>query len=167
MYRYSVGPIVKTHFYSNELNYMFSIQNQEQNANDIPLMIILLLELFWSFALILFVCELDERASIAFSEIDHMVGQFNSYHFSHDMKKMLPIVIAMVSTPFGISAFGSVKCSRETFRKVSRLNETTNHICISFIHHDNWTFFQVINTGFSYFMVLRRFRNWKDFKLTH
>lgn len=90
-------------------------------------MMLLVIELVWSFAVVFFVCELGERASIAFSEMEYMICQFKSYNFPYDMKKMLPIVIALVSTPFEMSAFGSLSCSRETFKKVGQFDKSTIH----------------------------------------
>lgn len=78
-------------------------------------------ELFWSFALIFIACELGERASLAFGEIDHMVDQFNSYYFPSDVKKMLPIFMVMVQKPFRMAVFGGTTCGRDSLKQVSPL----------------------------------------------
>lgn len=103
------------------------------------LIIILIIETFASFALIFVACELGGRVSLgvslgvslAFTEIDYMVGQFNSYNFPPNIKKMLPISRAMVQKPFWFSVFGSITCSRKSFKKVSPFVEViSNNVSI-------------------------------------
>lgn len=79
----------------------------------------LVMEIVCSFGSIFIACELGERASLAFDEIDQMVGQFNLYYFPPNVMKMLPIFLAMVQKTFRIGVFGSIKCGRESFKNVS------------------------------------------------
>lgn len=99
--------------------------NQEQDEYNAALVILLAMELLWTFALIFVVCELGERASLAFREIDCMTGQLNFYDFPYKMKKILPVFMAMVSVPFNMSVFGSLTCGREPFRKVGLFDKST------------------------------------------
>lgn len=80
----------------------------------------LIIEGFFSFALIFIACELGERASLAFKEIDYTVGKFDLYSFPANVKKMLPIFLIVVQEPFNFVVFGSITCSRESFKKVRR-----------------------------------------------
>lgn len=105
-------------------NDFFGFLFQRQHETISLLSIILILETFYSFALIFIACELGERASLAFIEIDYMVGQFNLYNFPTVVKKMLPIFLIVVQEPFSFIVFGSLTVGRESFKKVSLVQST-------------------------------------------
>lgn len=96
------------------------------------LLIVLLLEITWSFALIFIICEFGEKVSQAFEEIEYKFGQFDWYLFPSNICKMLPIFISIANKPVSPAVFGSISCCREAFKNVFK-------------------------NGFSYFMVLREF----------
>ena len=119
---------------------MFSFEKKDQNQNNAVLIILLLLEIFWSLALLFITCELGERAGQRFNEIFHMVDQFNLYYFPNNMKKMLPIVMVMVQKPLRIAVFGSVTCGREAFKNVSLFVKLIYNADIQLIYHEYFSF---------------------------
>lgn len=62
--------------------------------------------------------ELGQRVTDAFNKIEDEIGQFNWYLFPEEMKQMLRLVMIMTQQPVIIECFGSISCSRETFKKV-------------------------------------------------
>lgn len=109
--------------------------------------------LFWSFAFTFTFCEFGQRVNNAFSEIDDAVGQFEWYSFPIENQRMLPTIIIIAQKPVVIECFGEIQCLRCVFKKVcsnSKLDKIQSEIN---------AFFQVTNSGFSYFMMLRQFGN--------
>lgn len=62
-------------------------------------------------------CELGQRTSDAFNKIENEFKQFNWYLFPGKIKQILPLVMIMTQQPVVIKCFGSISCSRETFKK--------------------------------------------------
>lgn len=77
-------------------------------------------------------CELMEKISSEFDDINDAINQFHWYLLPLQIRKMLPIVMMSSQETVGFECFGSFNVSRELFEKL-------------------------VNCGFSYFMVLRRF----------
>lgn len=63
-------------------------------------------------------CELGQRTTNAFEDIDDIICQFDWYLFPIELKRMLPMFVNVAQQPVEIACFGSFKCSRETFKKV-------------------------------------------------
>lgn len=74
---------------------------------------------YWTLGTDFFYCEFGERMSEPFEKIDDAIDQLDWYTFPNEIKRMLPIIIMNVHETVDISAFGSISCSRETFKKVS------------------------------------------------
>lgn len=67
---------------------------------------------------LLIICELGQRGSNAFEDINDIIDQFQWYRFSSEMKRLLPIAFIIVQKPVSVGCFGSVLCDREAFKKV-------------------------------------------------
>lgn len=80
----------------------------------------LIYQMCWSFSMVLIVCELGQRVSNEFSEISHIIEQFEWYLFSVEMQKRLPIIIINAQEAVVIKCFGSIISDRETFKKVCK-----------------------------------------------
>ena len=76
---------------------------------------------FWGTIIVFAACELGQRFSNAFIEIDDLIGQHDWYLFPIDIQQMLPTVIINVQEAIEVKFFGSVACCREQFKKVSLL----------------------------------------------
>lgn len=84
-------------------------------------------EMFWAFGSIFIACELCESVSNAFIEVNDVVNQFDWYLFPIQVKRLLPTIIMNKQQPVNFECFGSIRFSRETFKKVSVLYMYTNH----------------------------------------
>lgn len=116
---------------------------------------ILLCEMFWSFALIFIYCEFGERVSTGFSELNDAINQFNWYTFPIEIQRDLPIVMIFAQEPVVVSGFGNIACVRLTFKSVSAINSWTR--LKSFNSQNVSALFQVVSKGFKRFMMLREF----------
>lgn len=69
--------------------------------------------------MVFFACEIGQRFSNAFDNIDDTIGQFDWYLYPVKIKRMLPTLMINTQQPFEIMCFGSKACTRETCKKVS------------------------------------------------
>lgn len=76
-------------------------------------------ETFWAFGSVFIGCELCERISNAYIEIDDAVNQFDWYLFSPEVKRLLPMMSINTQKPIVFECFGSIRLNRETFKNVS------------------------------------------------
>ena len=83
----------------------------------------------YAFGMVFMICELGQRISNAFEEIDDVIAQFNWYLFSDELKRMLPIILMNTQAPVVFECFGSISCSREAFKKVRETKIQFNQIC--------------------------------------
>lgn len=72
-----------------------------------------------AFGVVFLVCELSQRICDYFNSIDMMIGKWNWYLLPIEIQRILPLILIVVQQPFKFIGFGSVSCSRETFKKVS------------------------------------------------
>lgn len=73
---------------------------------------------FSAFVIALVVCDLGERTNNAHVSVGDMIDQFDWYSFTDDMQRMLPIIFIQAHEPVGFKCYGSITCSRETFKNV-------------------------------------------------
>lgn len=80
--------------------------------------------LLWTLILTFLPCELGERMSSVMFEINESIDQLDWFLFPHGIQKMLPIILLAVQQPVEIKCFGSIACSRDSFKNVRlALNE--------------------------------------------
>lgn len=72
----------------------------------------------YAFGLIFVVCELSQRVTNAFEDLNDVIAEFNWYLFPSKLKKMLPTIMIVAQQPIEFECFGSISCSREAFKKV-------------------------------------------------
>lgn len=77
------------------------------------------LAVFYAFGSLFLVCDLGQRLSNAYDEIDFVINQLDWYQFPDEIRQVWPIIINMVQQSVEIRCFGSVSCNRETLKKVS------------------------------------------------
>lgn len=68
---------------------------------------------------VLICCELNQRSSDAFEQIEFTIDEWHWHLFPIEMQKMLLVIIANAQKPVEFECFGSITCSRTVFRKVS------------------------------------------------
>lgn len=73
---------------------------------------------FYSICVLFATCELDERLSIAYDQMDAEIAQFDWYLFPIEVQQLLPIVIMNAQQPIVLACFGSISVNRETLKKV-------------------------------------------------
>lgn len=71
-----------------------------------------------AFALVFIACELGQKMTDAFEEIDTTIGQIDWYLFPIEIKRMMLTIAANTQQPVTLECFGSIACTREVFRKV-------------------------------------------------
>lgn len=74
-----------------------------------------------AFVPIFLLCELGERLTDRFNQIDNTVLQCNWYKYPKNVRKMLPIIISDTQQSFVFVGLGNIQCSRDAFKNVSHL----------------------------------------------
>lgn len=98
-----------------------------------------------SLLVVFLVCELGQRASDSFTKISYTIDEFDWHLFPYEIQKLLPTILIVTQKLVAQECFGSILCSRNTFKKV--------RIFIFFIN----IYFrsdQLINLLYSYFCSL-------------
>lgn len=67
---------------------------------------------------LLAICELCQRLSDAFEDIEDNFGKLMWYRCPSEVKQTLPIVLNMLQQPMEFKCFGSLTSSRDSFKKV-------------------------------------------------
>lgn len=130
---------------------MFISFLQQDTLNSLEI-IVLSIQMFWSFAGIFGVCEFGQRLSSSFEEINNLYDRFKWYLFPCDVQKMLTMLLIVAQHPVELHVFGSISCCRITLKNVNKIvNIIQSQIAI------NPFFFivQVFNTAYSWFMILQ------------
>lgn len=99
-------------------NQMFLFSLQSNETTDTAILCHLIFRILSSFAVIFMYCEIGQRISNAFDEIDFGIGQLNWHSFPIDTWNILPNIIIAVKKPTVFRAFGTISCDRDTFKKV-------------------------------------------------
>lgn len=72
----------------------------------------------YAFGIVFIACELVQRMTDAFAEINDAIGKLQWYLFPDEFQNMLPFNIQFAERPVDIEFFGSISCSRDVFKKV-------------------------------------------------
>lgn len=94
---------------------------QSQNESSTAMLFQSIFYGFWSLMMVFYACELGQRFSNAFGEIDDKFGQLKSYLLPKDVQKMLPLIQIYAQQSIAVEFFGSMSLSREQFPKVRRM----------------------------------------------
>lgn len=93
---------------------------QSHSSATSPDMILSLVsQIFWSFALISIYCEFGERVSIRFDRSYRAICQFKWYAFPMELKKSLLTVLIVAQQPYELRSFATCSCAREPLKNVS------------------------------------------------
>lgn len=66
-------------------------------------------------------CELGQRITNAFDDIDEvLLVELNWYLFPIEIKKILPTILINTQEVVALHCFGSIVCGRESFKDVSK-----------------------------------------------
>lgn len=69
--------------------------------------------------LMFFTCEIGQRFTELFEEIDYDFERLNWYLFPYKIQRILPTILVGVQKPLVIGYFGVFEACREQFKKVS------------------------------------------------
>lgn len=72
------------------------------------------------------ICELGQRLTDAFAQIADEIENFEWYLFSHEIQRMLPIILIAAQQPIELECFGAVSGIRDTFKRVCHYIRRSN-----------------------------------------
>lgn len=87
---------------------------------DIAILFTAVFYTFCAFGAVFISCEVGQRISNGFEEIEDVTSQYHWYLFPEQLKRMLPMILINLQVPVGIPVFGSFLCSRDTFKRVRK-----------------------------------------------
>lgn len=73
---------------------------------------------FWAFGMVYFACELGQRLSIAYDDVENKVSKLDWYLLPMETQRMLPTLMCNTQKPFKVVCFGGISCERDTFKTV-------------------------------------------------
>lgn len=97
------------------------------------------------FNFVFIACELGQRFSNSFNEINDVFDQLSWYLLPIGIQRLLPITMANIQQPAVIKCFGNIFCSRNQFKKVSSINQFLLNDFIKCWNFIRWSM-QHINT---------------------
>lgn len=139
----------------------FSIsQNFQSNSRNYSMEVLLILgfDACNIFCTVFMCCELGQRISNEFNDINGLIDQFQWYRFPNKIKRILPMTMTMAQKPVSIQCFGGFSCCRDTFKKVCAI--LGYFLCSQFDFDCHYILSKVLKSVYSYFMVLREFIKW-------
>lgn len=80
----------------------------------------------YAFGAVFLMCELGQRGTNAFEEIDNVVKEFEWNLFSHEIQRILPKILIVTQKPVVFECFGSTSALRETFKQVCMVPTSKN-----------------------------------------
>lgn len=113
-----ISYIAESMIFSITLNFCFSVDLQLHHGHVMSALLNAALNGIFGIILVFISCELGQRMGDAFEEIGITIGEFDWYLFPIKIQRMLPMIIADAQQPVEVECFGSIACTRETFRKV-------------------------------------------------
>lgn len=83
----------------------------------------MIIEVIYALSIICIVCELGERMTIAYDEMDCVIQQFSWYLFPIQIQRQLPIVMINAQQSVTLQCFGSIFANRESFKQVYHIGK--------------------------------------------
>lgn len=98
---------------------LFYIFFQFQTHDKNPMKLIVIgYEGVYSFGLLFISCETCHQLSNAFEECGETFDQFTRYAFPVNIQRNMPLVINFGQQPVEFYCFGSIACTRDTYKRV-------------------------------------------------
>lgn len=98
------------------------------------MLILLFAQGFYAFGLLFVICELCERVTQGFNEINDQLQEYNYLLFPKEIHRLMPIMVIFVQQPVDFKFFGSISCSRDSFKQVSLFDQFAFHLAIFLFH---------------------------------
>lgn len=84
--------------------------------------VVLFMQAVYAFGSVFVVCELCQRVSQAFNEVNGVFTEFDWIVFPKEVKRLIPISIIFAQQAIDVKFFGSLNCSRDSFKQVSSID---------------------------------------------
>lgn len=102
--------------------------------------VVLFFQTLYSFGSVFVVCELCERVTQGFNDINAIFSKHTYLSYPIEIQRLLPIMIIFTQQKVDFELFGSLTCSRESFEQVSSVNHfispfSFNYTLISITQH--------------------------------
>lgn len=75
--------------------------------------------MFGGFIPIFLLCDLGERLTYRFNQIDNAIFQCNWYKYPIEIQTVLPIIVNNTQQSFVLSGMGNIQCSHDALKNVS------------------------------------------------
>lgn len=154
-----------SHRFLHSLNVFLQLQGLE--IGDHLLIVSALSILTIWLPLFYMLCNFGESVTNISGSLDQCVYSQSWYMCPKETQRYFILLLMMTHRPLYINGFASLHCSRETFKNVTShfvsLLDSNKSGSFRRIHIGSFQFvqfpllFQVMNAGYSYFMILRRF----------
>lgn len=131
--------------------------SQSKSDAGLPMSMMLqpLMSIVWSFGIIFAICEFGERLTMQFIAFDNTIWQSNWYAMPTKLQRMLLVLIANAQQNNFLKSYGSIECTRDSFKMVWKIALLLQTIYSEF-KVDLFWLHQTIHKGYSYFMLLRQ-----------
>lgn len=92
---------------------------QLHNEHNWFLILVTFSKVCYSFGLLFIMCELGERATNSIGEISDKINELDWYSYPLEIQKRFTTILIIAQQPVFFECFGSIYCTRESFKKVS------------------------------------------------
>lgn len=99
-------------------NFEFFFQSRPNT--DIVVLFTVLFYAFFAFGVVFMSCEIGQRMTNAFEEVEDVTCQNSWYLFPLNVQRMFPMIIISLQETVELPIIGTVACGRDTFEKVIR-----------------------------------------------
>lgn len=73
--------------------------------------------------LVFIACEIGQKMNDSYDEVSSTVDHFAWYLFPIKIQQMYPMIIVNAQEPIILECFGSIACSREVFKNVTKYKQ--------------------------------------------
>lgn len=131
----------------------YSTHHQCTEDYDSVLMVTSLSEVATLLPFLFLICYIGENVAKAFNTMNESMYNISWHLWPVELQQYLPAMLMIARQPVYFESIVSLNCSLESFKRVT----------LDLIFHPKWVVvhpsnvFQIINAGYSVFMILRRF----------
>lgn len=86
------------------------------------------------------VCDIGENVTLAYATMNQSIYGITWYECPVKLQRYLVPMILMAEKPFNVNVFGSIDCSRDTFKQI--INK--GYSCFMMLRHVNWSMNHVV-----------------------
>lgn len=113
---------------------------QWMKTNDHLLLVTAMTCLFAFVPFVYPVCDIGENVTLAYATMNQSIYGITWYECPVKLQRYLVPMILMAEKPFNVNVFGSIDCSRDTFKQI--INK--GYSCFMMLRHVNWSMNHVV-----------------------